>query len=133
MLLWNAKDGGPESRVWCWGFELKRLCSVLLLKFDGNSRDAFHSHAFNSRSWVLRGELHEHQLDTSGLTVRRHTTFHLPSWRWITTLRSTFHMVDSVGVTWVLTLRGPWANDWREYLPAGSRHIRLSHGRKVLP
>jgi hypothetical protein len=34
--------------------------------------------------------------------------------------------------TWVLTFRGRWSPKWREYIPAGARHIRLTHGRTEL-
>jgi hypothetical protein len=137
MVLWNDKDGGPDSRVWCWGFEFKRLFSVLLLKFGEGSREAFHTHAFNSVSLVLRGALHEVQMDevTTELgptQLTRHIR-HAPSWRPVFTYRDTFHMVEGrAPATWVLTLRGPWVNNWREFITEGARHIRLTHGRKEL-
>jgi hypothetical protein len=144
MILWNDKDGGEQSRVWCWGFEFKRLFSVLLLKFDEGSREAFHTHAFNSVSLVLRGALHEVQMlappanDDGTTTAHKCVTLmhcipHTPSWRPVFTYRDTFHMVEGrARATWVLTLRGPWADNWREFLPEGARHIRLTHGRREL-
>jgi hypothetical protein len=44
--------------VWGWWLvELQRAFSAVLLKFADGSREVYHSHAFNSRSWVvsLRG------------------------------------------------------------------------------
>lgn len=132
-LLWNAKDGGEESRVWCWGVESKRFGSVLLLKFARGSREALHTHAFNSLSWVLRGSLLEtHKAlfgDGFGLIEIHHPSFHP-----VVTRRTTFHMVDGVfPANWVITLRGPWVDEWREFLPKLGRFIRLTHGRKELP
>ena len=50
------KDGGPESTVTgYWLIEYKPLFSIVLLKFEGKSRDAFHTHAFNSLSWLISG------------------------------------------------------------------------------
>jgi hypothetical protein len=124
QFLKVSKDGGPESRVWAyWLFEIKRLGSVALLRFENGSRDAFHSHAFNSISWVLSGELLEFHLDGR-------VESHKPGWRPIRTLRSTFHRVTSFGRTWVLTFRGPWAPKWSEFLPDEGRFVDLVHGRK---
>lgn len=63
-FLETTKDGGAESTVWAhWLIEIKGLFSVALLRFEDGTRDAFHSHAFNCVSWVLRGclvEQHKH-------------------------------------------------------------------------
>src|SRR5687768_8409074 len=105
-LFSYRKDGGPKSHV--WGYFLvgvKALLTVALLRFEHGSRDAFHSHAFDCVSWVLRGELIEQHVDGR---IERHTA----SWLPVVTRRTTFHKVDSVGRTWVLTFRGPWVPTW---------------------
>lgn len=126
-FLWNKKDGGPESRVWMYGLEIKSLFSILLLRFEDGSREAYHSHAFNCFSWVLSGGLLERFVRTRGLpwfVVR-----HAPSWRGFSTHRDTFHKVTSIGRTWVLTFRGPWAGTWQEYTKERGL-VTLTHGRK---
>lgn len=123
-LLTVTKDGGELSHVWAyWLFAWKALCSIGLLRFEDGTREAFHSHAFDCVSWVLSGELEERHLLGAIET-------HRPSWRPIITRRETFHQVHSNGRTWVLTLRGPWVNTWREWLPAESRAVLLTHGRR---
>jgi hypothetical protein len=123
-LFYKGKDGGAESTVWgFWLWELKRLCSVALLCFEDGTRDAYHSHAFNSISWVLSGMLVERFFDGR---VR----IHFPSLRPIVTRRTDFHQVRSYGRTWVLSLRGPWVSVWQEYLPGEQRFVELTHGRK---
>lgn len=124
-MRWFGKDGGPLSHVWGYYLEIKRLFSIVLLRFEDGSREAFHSHAFNSISWVLHGELAEDHLDGRRIIYR-------PSWRPIITRRSTFHRVSSYGRSWVLNLRGPWADTWQEYtqergfvtLTSGRREVR---------
>lgn len=127
--LWNDKDGGPESLVWGWGFESKRFGSILLLKFGRGSREAFHTHAFNSVSWVLRGRLLEwfrHGIHSCG---RYHEAGIFP----VRTYRETFHKVEGMeDATWALTFRGPWVDTWKEHHPLTGRNIRLTHGRKEL-
>lgn len=121
LLHWG-KDGGPNSKVWgFWLVGIKSLFSLALLRFDPGSREAYHSHAFNCVSWVLRGELHEHHMDGT-------VDFHCSGKR-ITTKRETFHKVYSVGRSWVLTLRGPWAKTWREYTSERGVVV-LTHGRE---
>lgn len=106
----GGKDGGPESSVHAWMFEVKWLFSFGLLRFDGPSRDAFHSHAFNAWSWLLSGALVE---KVFGYPQR----YLFPSSRLISTPRECVHKVDSAGVSWVLTFRGPWCQSWFEVLP----------------
>lgn len=125
-LLQLSKDGGPQSTV--AGFfitEVKRLFSVAVLRFANGSREAFHSHAFHSVSWVLRGKLTEHMIDG---TVNVYKPSIIP----VITKRSTFHKVVSEGTTWVLTFRGPWVSRWREYLPDKNKFLTLTHGRKIV-
>ena len=121
-----AKDGGEHSVVWgFWIVEIKTILSILLLCFEDGSREAYHSHAFNSVSWVLKGSLKEVMLDGSVL-------HHRPSIRPIITKRDTFHKVYSSGRTWVFSFRGVWKPMWKEYLPDTKEIVILTHGRKVV-
>lgn len=125
-LFTLMKDGGQESRV--SGFflaELKKLFTVVLLHFWDGSREAYHSHAFNSVSWVLRGKLVEHM--HSGLI-----NIYKPSLLPIITRRIDCHKVVSVGNTYVLSFRGPWVKTWEEYLPETEKFITLTHGREIV-
>lgn len=123
-FLWRAKDGGPKSTVTgYWLAEIKRLFSVALLRFSSGSRDEYHSHAFNSVSWVLWGALVEEHLDGR-------IEVHMPSLRPVITRRGTFHRVVSLGTTWAFTLRGPWSRTWREYDPKTESYVILAHGRR---
>lgn len=108
-----------------WLVEWKRWFSIVLLRFEGLSREAFHTHAFGCVSWVLWGMLIEQHLDGR---IQVHT----PSWRPVITRRSTFHKVDSVGRTWVLSFRGPWAAWWHEYIPETGTILTLLSGRRVI-
>lgn len=122
----HGKDGGPESRVFgFWLFRWKRLCTIALLRFEDGTRDAYHSHAFNSISWVLKGKLVEDNMDGSLNT-------YTPGLKPVLTKRDTFHRVTSIGRTYVLTFRGPWAKTWNEYIPATQKYVTLTHGRKAI-
>lgn len=124
---WGSKDGGPESHVWAYGLEVKWLCSVLVMRFEDGSRDAYHDHAFDAVSWVVNreGRLQEYLYGSERPDPEcDYTRTAVP----IVTPSSRLHRVVSVGRTWVLTFRGPWARTWREVTPEGARV--LTHGRK---
>lgn len=123
-MSWFRKDGGPESKVWMAGLEIKSLFSVLLLRFEDGSREAYHSHAFNALSWVLRGKLVEQEWQAISLHTRLHKASFMP----IYTSRDNMHKVTSIGRTWVLSFRGPWADTWKEFV--NGKVITLTHGRK---
>ncbi len=121
-LFKKCKDGGPESTVTgYWLVEAKKLLSVVLLKFENGSRDAFHEHAFDSVNWVLWGRVREEHIDG-------HVVEHRPSLWPVLTPKDTFHKVVSEGTTWVFSIRGPWRDTWREYV--NDTLITLTHGRR---
>ena len=123
-LFYFGKDGGEESTVWgFWLVEIKSLFSIALLRFENGSREAYHTHAFNSVSWVLSGRLEEE------IHGKGYSQLYYPSFLPVFTKRDTFHKVSSRGRSWVLTFRGPWAKTWKEYLPAESRYRTLASGR----
>ena len=124
-FLEKCKDGGPKSRVWAYVLcEFKPLFSVMLLRFDHGSREAFHNHAFNAISWVIKGKLEEHLL-------KGDVNIYEPSAKPIFTARDNTHQVFSIGRTWTLTFRGPWKSRWKEIDETG-RDITLTHGRVEL-
>lgn len=125
-LFSKGKDGGPESTVTgYWLIEWKRLFSIVLLKFEGASREAYHNHAFNSVSWLLKGELMEYTRgdDPNCILYSPHI---VP----IRTYRETLHKVNSNGISWVLSFRGPWVDSWNEITEVGEQ--TLVSGRKII-
>ncbi len=108
--------------------------------FKDGSREAYHSHAFNAISWVLKGKLTEERLlqmiDTplaaSGRLSEIAVKEYKPSLKPIWTPRTNMHKVSSTGTTFVLSFRGPWAKTWTEYLPLDDQFVMLTHGRHEL-
>jgi len=110
-LFKYGKDGGKESSVWgFWFCEFKSLFSIALLQFKGDSREAFHSHAFNCWNIVLKGKLTETNISGKVRTFKA-------SPKPFGIYKDDFHQVNSEGNTYVLTIRGPWSKTWKEYLP----------------
>lgn len=130
--LFKSKDGGSESNVTgYWLIESKSLFSVVLLRFDEGSREAYHNHAFTSISWVLSGMLHERVfVDTNSIDKPR--MLH-PSIKPVLTYKNTMHKVFGMAkYSWVISFRGPWNSTWKEYFASSNKFETLTHGRKVL-
>lgn len=126
FLKWG-KDGGPESSVWgFWFIEIKWLFSIVLLRFEkGETREAFHSHAFNALTWWLSGKVAE-----------EHTNGQIDLW-WPSLLpkltrRSCFHRVRPIKKTWALSIRGPWAKQWQEFRKDWSELTTFESGRRIV-
>lgn len=133
-FLEKAKDGGPESHVTGYFLvEIKPLFSIVLLHFANGTREAFHTHAFNALTWIVKGRFEENRMTgiKDGKEVVDVRVFP-PSLRPKRTLRNCLHKVFSIGDTWALSFRGPWANTWTEYLPAEKKFVILTHGRKIV-
>jgi hypothetical protein len=125
FLRWG-KDGGPESGVFgFWIVEIKPLFSIVLLRFDADQREAYHSHAFHAVTWWLSGEVCERLRDGS---VRLWRPSLIPK---ITT-RSCCHKVIPYKRTWAISFRGPWAQRWYEYRRDRQEVTTFEHGRRVV-
>lgn len=126
-LFFKAKDGGSESKVTgYWLIESKRFFSIVLLRFDRGSREAYHNHAFNAWSWVLSGHLLE-QVKEGMCEDYYQDVFP------IYTPKNRFHKVSGIAdKTWVLSFRGPWDKTWKEYLPEQDKEITLTDGRVIV-
>jgi hypothetical protein len=124
-----AKDGGPKSRVeGFWFLRSKKLGTIALMRFNDGSRDAYHSHAFGALSWLLVGELHEETMEYDG---SRPVTVYRSSIKPIWTPRRRLHKVTSIGISFVLTFRGPWTDRWVEFDEDGE-FVTLTHNRMVV-
>lgn len=132
-LFKKARDGGAESNsVAYFLIEWKKGFSIALLRFEGPSRQVFHTHAFNAISWVLSGELKEHERRKSPTGS---ATYHLNraykrSLKPIITPRSMEHQINTDGPAWAITFRGPWIDTWKEWRPKLGKYVGLTHGRK---
>lgn len=118
-------DGGKESGVTGYMLiEWKNLFSIGFLNFKKGSREAFHSHAFNAITWWLSGKVTEIQVSGEKKDFS-------PSLRPKVTKRDCFHKVIAHRNTWAVTVRGPWADTWKE-LRKSEGEITLTHGRKIV-
>lgn len=119
----KCKDGGEKSTVTSFTLiEMKTLFSIMILKFEGESRECYHTHAFNCINWVIKGKLTEVFLNSSN------SQYHVQSLIPFIVRRNDFHKVSSLGTSWVLTFRGSWVDRWKEYTEQDKEYT-LTHGR----
>jgi quercetin dioxygenase-like cupin family protein len=124
-FLKRRKDGGEQSHVTAYFLvAIKPLFTIALLHFADGTREAFHSHAFNAITVVVKGSFCEEYLEGKKVYFEAGDVKYTP--------RKRFHKVRSFGDTWALTFRGPWADTWKEFLPERNKFITLTHGRQVV-
>lgn len=125
----KRKDGGSDSPVQgYWVIEIKRLFSIVILRFDGGSRENFHSHAFNALTWWVRGSIEEHRIVDGKKVITTWTPSLIPKY----TPRENCHKVYALGgrPAWAFCIRGPWHDTWTEWNDERKELITLTHGRK---
>lgn len=125
-LFKKMKDGGKDSTVvGYWLIEAKSLLSIVLLNFQGKSREAFHTHAFNCWNILLKGELTETLIDGRIRTYK-------PSLKPFYISKDDFHKVDSKDNSWLISFRGKWSPTWKEYLPETKEVLILMNNRVII-
>ena len=131
MLLFKKKyDGGPDSGVTgYWLIEIKWLFSIVLLRFNPNSRENFHSHAFNAITIWLKGGVVEETInpDNNKRNVKPYEAGNLKY-----TPRNNVHKIHCKQTAWALSIRGPWTKTWIEYNAEKEETITLTNGHKVI-
>lgn len=134
-FFYTKDDGGPNSGVKAYCLiEWKRFFSICLLKFKDGTREAFHSHAFNALSWVIKGKFveeryYDYGYGYEGEVIKKK---YLPSLFPKFTSRNNVHRVNSIGETWVFSIRGPWKDTWVEYRNDQKEKVTLTHMRNIV-
>jgi len=119
----KSHDGGKDSGVTGYFIvEIKSLFSIVLLKFNKGTREAFHNHAFNAITFWLKGSVKEHIISGEIKEWKAGQLKYTP--------RSTFHKVEALENTWALSIRGPWIDRWNEI--RFDKLFTLTHGRKEI-
>lgn len=125
-LFKRSHDGGKDSGVTgYWLIEWKNVFSIVLLKFNPNHRENYHSHAFNAVTWWLWGEATEEFIDKKKIVW---TPSLLPKY----TPRENIHKYSVAKPSWAISFRGAWHTSWEEYNPTTNEYIRLGNGRKEI-
>ncbi len=134
-LFSKAPDGGKHSGV--TGFfliEAKSAFSIVLLRFNVGTREAFHSHAFNAVTLWLWGRVWEHRIVRYCNCGRSFCSGVIAETREFSagdikrTPRDCLHKIEALTPAWALSFRGPWLDYWQEW--CNGRVVTLTHGRR---
>jgi hypothetical protein len=107
-------------------FECKYFGGVILNIFNTNNQDRFHSHAFHSISFMLRGFYNEDVIE-NGNVITKHIT---PCIRYIP--KNYIHKITNSSKNALsITFETPWDSTWNEYFSNG-RIKTHTWGREVL-
>jgi hypothetical protein len=118
-------DGGQNSGVTgFWVIEWKPVFSLVFLKFNKGTREAYHNHAFSAITFWLWGEAIEHHLDG---TIKKWYPSFLPKY----TPKDCFHKIEAVKDTYAFSIRGPWDKTWQEYRD-NNLMVTLTNGREII-
>ena len=110
-------------------FENKYLFSIIFYKWFTIDQIRFHTHAFASFAFLLRGWYWEKVL-FKGIEM---TNFvNQPFWpRWLP--RNYCHAIENAKPgTLTMVLTGPWQKNWFEYFPDTKKWVKYAWGRKKL-
>jgi len=119
-------DGGQNSGVTgYWFIEWKKVFSIVLLKFQPNHRENYHSHAFHALTWWVWGRAIEEFPDG---TQREWKPSLLPKF----TPKSNIHRYKPTQTIWAFSIRGPWEKTWYEIDKKANKQIHLRSGREVI-
>lgn len=125
-LFKTSHDGGSNSGVTgFWLIEWKPVFSIVVLKFNKGTREAYHSHAFSALTWWLKGKVIEHHIDGN----KNHWA---PSFFPKYTPKKCFHKVEALEDTYALSIRGPWDKTWQEYSQNEHQLVTLGNGREII-
>lgn len=121
-FLQKSPDGGKDSGV--TGFfvvEVKPLFSIVILRFNKGTREAYHSHAFHALTFWLKGRVREEHLNGETKWFSGGMLKYTP--------RTVFHRINALETSYAISFRGPWKNTWKE--SRSGEFVTLTHGRKI--
>lgn len=111
-------------------FEAKTFGGIWLYNWKTIDQMRFHTHAFSSVAFTLRGSYTEEVLNSDG-TV---TTNEVANWLRPRYIPSGYcHRIQGARKnTWTIVFFGPWRKSWWEFFPDTSTWVQYGWGRKIL-
>ena len=96
---------------------------------DGEGQCRFHTHAFNSIAFTLRGSYDQEVINEEG--IHRHTVKKLFRPRFLPR-HYTHRVINAEPKTMTCVIFGRWSEFWYEYFEDSKTWVKYSHGRNVV-
>jgi len=89
----------------------------------------FHTHAFNSFCFTLKGSYDQEVIDENGIKKERVRKLFRPRFL---PRNYTHRITNAAPGTWTCVIFGKWSKFWFEYFQDTNTWVQFSHGRKVI-
>jgi len=111
-------------------FESKRLGGIWIYNWKTIDQNRFHSHAFNSIAFTLRGSyVQEVMHEDESIHIEEVKSWMKP--RFLP--RNYIHRIlEAKPNTWTCVFFGKWQDTWREYFSDSKTWVTYTWGRKVV-
>lgn len=115
-------------------FENKKLGGIWFYSWgkvggeSGEGQCRFHTHAFNSYAFTLKGSYDQEVIDENG--IRREQVKKLFRPRFLPR-NYTHRVINAEPNTWTCVIFGKWSKFWFEYFSNTNTWVKYTHGRNV--
>lgn len=110
-------------------FEHKKFGGIWIYNWKTILQNRFHTHAFASYAFLLRGGYTEEVIDDGKIVKREVNQWmkprHLPR-------NYTHRILEAKPKTWTVVFFGPWIDHWWEYFADTKTWVKYGWGRKKL-
>lgn len=110
-------------------FEHKKIGGIWIYNWKTIEQNRFHTHAFSSLAFLLRGEYIEEVIRNGKIEKRvvnqRFKPRYLPK-------NYTHRILEAKPKTWTIVFFGPWIPYWWEYFEDTDTWVKYGWGRRVL-
>ena len=110
-------------------FESKKLGGIWIYNWKTIEQNRFHTHAFSSYAFLLRGSYIEEVIKDGKIQInhvnQRFKPRHLPT-------NYTHRILEAEPKTWTIVFFGKWIKHWWEYFHDTKTWVKYGWGRKQL-
>tara|TARA_R110000850_G_scaffold1714_21_gene9240 strand:- start:4554 stop:4964 length:411 start_codon:yes stop_codon:yes gene_type:complete len=110
-------------------FENKKFGGIWLYNWKTIEQNRFHTHAFNSYAFLLRGQYKEEVIE--GTTIKHNVVNQWMKPRFLP--KNYCHRILVANPnTWTIVFFGPWQKTWKEYFEDTKTWVTYTWGRKIV-
>lgn len=111
-------------------FEHKKIGGIWLYNWKTIKQNRFHTHAFNSIAFLLRGGYTEQVIRNTGVIEWNKVNQWLKP-RFLP-MNYTHRICEAEPNTWTIVFFGPWKKYWYEFFEDTKTWVKYTWGRKVV-
>lgn len=131
MILFKRKriELGEGHIIQYTLFESKRFGGIWIYNWKTIDQNRFHTHAFNSVAFTLRGSYTQEVITDTGIEVQEVKRWLRPRFL---PRHYTHRILEAKPNTWTCVIFGRWSKFWYEYFDDTKTWVKYSWGRKKI-